>query len=93
MPGGANPAAANIAKPAVPPPAGSTTATCVSNNVILREGPSQSTAKKGKLSSGQRLYVINYSSNYETFRNMTSNYAYVQTESGQTGWVYAKYIR
>jgi hypothetical protein len=85
--------AANPVKPAAPPPPGGTAATCISNNVVLRYGPSQTTAKIGKLYNGQKLYVISYSDRYETFGNKYSNYAYVQTESGERGWVYAAYIR
>jgi hypothetical protein len=91
---GANPMiAASIPKPVVPPPPGGTAAVCISNNVILRDGPSQSTAKKGKLYDGQRLYVMSYSDRYETFGNKYANYAYIQTESGDHGWVFSAFIK
>jgi hypothetical protein len=82
----------------VPAPSNSTVAYCTSNNVVLRSGASQNTGKIGSLYRGQKIYVIQYSGNYETFvdkngREFYANYAYIQTESGKRGWVYTAYIR
>lgn len=87
-----------VEQPKVPPPPSATTVYCTSNNVVLRSGSSQNTAKIGSLFRGQKLYVISYSGEYETFvskngQTLYSNYAYVQTESGKRGWVYAAYIK
>lgn len=80
------------------PPVGSTVAVVRINNVVLRSGPSQATAKIGSLGAGQKVYVLQYSGRYETFitrdgRELYSNYAYVQTESGRKGWVYAAFLQ
>lgn len=86
-------------KPKVPPPPGGTVAYVTSGNVIFRSGPSQSSASMGKFYQGQKVYVIGYSSNYETFyskrtnQSFYSNFAEVQSETGQRGWIYAIYIR
>jgi uncharacterized protein YgiM (DUF1202 family) len=65
---------------------------------VLRSGPTQLSGKIGNVRMGQKLYVIEYSDRYETFitkdgRELNSNYAYVQTESGKRGWVYAAFIK
>ena len=82
-----------INTPSVPPPSGGQVAVVSSGNVVLRAGASQASSKIGGLSRGQRVYVIEYSSQYERFQNLYSNYAYIQTDSGKRGWVYAAYIR
>ncbi len=84
-------------KKVVPPP-DTSVAYCQSSNVVLRSGPSQLSGKIGSLKMSQKLYVIEYSDRYETFvtrdgRQLNSNYAYVQTESGKRGWVYAAFIK
>ncbi len=88
-----------IQKPTVPPPAGASTRYLKIGNVVLRSGPSQTYSKVGKLRAGQKVYVVGYSSEYESFvsqktgKSYYSNYAQVQTESGQKGWVYATFLR
>lgn len=82
----------------VPPPVGASTAYVRSNNVVLRAGPSQTYAKVGRLYKGQKVFVMQYSDNYETFvtqegQMLYANYAYIQTESGKRGWVYTAFIR
>lgn len=84
---------ANAAIPSIPQPSGVRVATLTQGNVVMRSGPSQNTAKIGGFKRGQKVYVINYSDNYEYFNNLYSNYAYVQTESGKRGWVYAAFIK
>ncbi|MCY7375569.1 MAG: SH3 domain-containing protein [Pyrinomonadaceae bacterium] len=86
------------APPTVPPPSGASVVYCTSSNVVLRAGPSQSAAKIGNLYSGQRLYVLGYSDNYESFTSKTgksfySNYVRIQTDNGKNGWVYRAYTR
>ena len=81
------------AMPKVPPPASGQAAYSTTSKLILRSGPSQNSAKIRNLYQGERVYIIEYSSNYETFRNLHSNFAYVQTEQGQRGWVFAAYLR
>ncbi len=85
-------------RPTVEPPPNSSAARVQSSNVILRSGPSQSSSKIGMLSAGQKVYIIEYSDRYEVFvtrdgRALNSNYAYIQTESGKRGWVFAAFIK
>lgn len=100
-----NPAAKNNLQtnenPTLPPPetvsvsqpSGSRVGYITQGNVVMRAGPTQSSAKVGGFRGGQKIYIINYSGNYESFKNLYSNYAYVQTENGKRGWVYAAFIR
>ncbi len=55
--------------------------------------PSLSAAKVDGLYQGQRLYVINQSDNYTTWRGVTGNWVYVETDEGQRGWVFSPLIR
>ncbi len=85
-------------KPSVEPPPNASAARVQSSNVILRSGPSQSSSKIGMLSTGQKVYILEYSDRYEVFvtrdgRALNSNYAYIQTESGKRGWVFAAFIK
>ena len=88
----------NVQKPIVPAPSGATTRYLSIGNVVLRSGPSQTYSSVGKLRANQKVYVVGYSSDYETFispktgKSYYSNYAQVQTESGQKGWVYAAFL-
>lgn len=77
----------------VPPPAGARIGFLTQGNVVMRAAPTQYSAKIGGFKSGQKVYIINYSGNYESFKHLYSNYAYVQTESGKRGWVYAAFLR
>ncbi len=85
-------------EPKVSPPPDTTVRYSNTSNLVLRAGPSQTAGKLGTIASGQKLYVIEYSDNWEWFvtkdgREINSNYAYVQTESGKRGWVYAAFIK
>ncbi|HEX8144132.1 MAG TPA: protein kinase [Pyrinomonadaceae bacterium] len=80
--------------PPLPPPVGAGLAYCSANNVVLRSAPNLNGPKIGKLSMGQRLYVIELSSNYDTWRGITANWAYVQPENSTVrGWVFAYFVR
>ncbi|MBK8811197.1 MAG: hypothetical protein IPN69_10770 [Acidobacteria bacterium] len=86
------------AEKTIEPPPNSKAVYCQAGNVVLRSGPTQASGKLGSLRMGQKLYVLDYSDDWETFitrdgRELNSNYAYVQTESGKRGWVYAAFIR
>lgn len=74
-------------------PDGSSVAYCTRTNVVLRGGPSQGSSKVGRITRGQKLYVLSYSDNYEVFEGSRSNFAYVQTEGGKRGWVYSAFLR
>ena len=77
----------------VPPPTGGTVAHCTTSNLVFRNGPSQDAYKLGNLRLGQKVYILRYSDNTEVFNGIESRFAYIQTESGQTGWVFAAYLR
>jgi hypothetical protein len=83
----------DVTPPKVPPPPGGQVAYVTQSRVLMRRGPTQASAVAGRFSRGQRVYVIEYSSNYETFNNLSSNFAFVQTESGKRGWIYAAFLR
>jgi serine/threonine-protein kinase len=78
----------------LPPPTGAGVAYCSDNNVVLRSAPNLNGPKIGRLSKGQRLYVLNLSSNYDTWKGITANWAYVQPEnSAVRGWVFTYFVR
>ncbi len=76
----------------VAPPSGSSVAYCNGNDVLLRAQPSLTGKKIGKLSKGQRIYIMYYSENYDVWRGTTANWAYIQTESGGRGWVFTPFV-
>jgi hypothetical protein len=77
----------------MPPPSGGTIAYCTTSNLVLRNGPSQDAYKLRNLRRGEKVYILRYSENTEVFNGIVSQFAYVQTESGQTGWVFAAFLR
>ena len=79
-------------KPETAAPAGARVAYSASSNVIMRNAPSLTARKVNGLQRGQKVYVINYSSNYDSWNGMEGNWAYVQTESGGRGWVFTPLI-
>lgn len=82
--------------PAPPPPPTTSAglAYCTQNNVVLRAAPNLNANKVGGLSRGQRLYIIEFSSNYDTWRGITANWAYVQPENSSVrGWVFTYFVR
>jgi len=76
----------------VPPPSGARVAYCNGSNVVLRGSPSLTGKKIGSLSLKQRIYIINYSENYDEWRGTTANWAYIQTEGGARGWVFTPFV-
>jgi cytoskeletal protein RodZ len=76
----------------VPPPSGARVAYSNGSDVLLRSTPSLNGKKIGKLSRGQRIYIIYYSENYDEWRGTTANWAYIQTESGGRGWVFSPFV-
>ncbi len=79
-------------KPAPSAPAGAQVAYCKSNNIVMRNSPSLNAKKVNALKRGQKIYIINYSENYDYWNGMEGNWAYVQTESGSRGWVFSPLI-
>ena len=79
--------------PSATAPPGSTVAYNTTSGLVLRSGPSQISPKIGNLSRGQRVHIIQYSDNTEYFKGMNSRFAYIQTDTGRRGWVFAAYLR
>lgn len=75
-----------------PPLPDGPTGVCNENNVVMRASPTQLSAKIGRLDSGNKVAILQYSSNYETWRGITSNFVYVQTTTGKRGWVFRPFI-
>lgn len=80
-------------KPKVTPSSSGGYAFCRTNNVVLRSAPSLTAAKVDGLYRGQRLSVLNESDNYSTWRGLTGNWVYVETDNGQRGWVFSPLLR
>ncbi len=89
---------ATAVKPAPTPklepvvPSGARVAYCNSTNVIVRNSPNLNAKKINGLKRGQKIYVLNYSDNYDSWNGMEGNWAYIQTETGGRGWVFAPLI-
>jgi len=79
-------------KPTVAPPPNSRTAFAATNNVVVRSAPSLDAQKVSGLKRGQKIYVLGYSTNYDYWNGLEGNWANVQTESGQRGWVFSPLI-
>lgn len=79
-------------KPAPSAPSGAQVAYCKSNNIVLRSSPSLTARKVSALKRGQKIYIINYSENYDYWNGMEGNWAYIQTENGSRGWVFSPLI-
>lgn len=80
-------------KPVIPPPVGARSAYSVTNNVVVRAAPGLGAQKVGGLRRGQRVYILGYSSNYDYWNGLEGNWANIQTESGQRGWVFSPLLR
>lgn len=75
------------------PPVGATVAYLTRKDVWLRKTPAiQDKGKLQLLKPRQKLYVIRYSTNSDTWEDITSNWALVQTENGKQGWVFNAFL-
>ncbi len=75
------------------PPVGATVAFLTRKDVWLRKDPGlQNKGKLLLLRPRQKLYVIRYSSNTDTWEGISSNWALVQTENGRQGWVFNAFL-
>ena len=88
----ANVVSAATVKSAPPVPAGAQVAYCKSSNVVMRNSPRLNAKKINALKRGQKIYIINYSENYDYWNGTEGNWAYVQTEEGSRGWVFSPLI-
>lgn len=78
--------------PVLPKPPGNTV-TSNTTFLILRAGPSQSSAKIRNLARGETVEVLGYSSNTETFKGQTSTFTQVRTADGTVGWAFTAFLR
>lgn len=77
-----------------PPPSGAKYAYSTSDRLILRDAPSLSGNDSGvRLRKGERVDIIRYSDNYDSWRGRYGNWAYVETEGGYSGWVFTPLLR
>lgn len=75
------------------PPVGSTVAFLTRTDVWLRRSPAlQDKGKVTLLKPRQKVFVIRYSTNSDTWEGITSNWAFVQTENGRQGWVFNAFL-
>jgi len=81
-----------VPKPEITVPAGARIAYCNDSNVVVRSAPSLTARKVNGLRRGQRVYVMRYSSNSDYWRGIQANWAYIQTETGKSGWVFSPFI-
>lgn len=81
------------ARPSGPPPSVGGVAYSTTNNLILRSGPSQSSAKIRNLARGEMVYILGYSGNTEAFKGRVAPFAQVRTSNGQVGWAFTAYLR
>lgn len=79
-------------KPKVSAPVGSTVAYCNSNNVVVRSSPSLNASKVNSLKKGEKVFVIEESDNYDEWKGTEANWAYIQKENGERGWVFTPFI-
>ncbi len=95
---GSNTNSSNTAVPAPKPaptvdiPVGSRVAFCNASSVILRDKASLNGKRITLLKKGQRVFVISYSDNYDDWKGIRANWAYIQTENGRRGWVFTPFI-
>lgn len=73
-------------------PAGAKVAYCNATDVTVRVSPNLKARKINQLRRGQKIFVISYSDNYDSWNGMQSNWAYIQTENGKRGWVFTPFI-
>lgn len=89
------PAAVNLPpapKPEVIVPAGARVGYCNTSDVRIRSSPSLNAKVINKLVPRQRVFVMQYSDNTDYWKGTQANWAYIQTESGKSGWVFSPFI-
>ncbi len=79
-------------QPAAEPPAGAKVAYTKTNNVLIRAAPSLYGQVRGKIGSGQPVYVYGYSG-YDCFKGQCGSWAQIQTTSGVSGYILSVLLR
>lgn len=79
--------------PSNEPPPGARLAYCNDTNVLVRSAPDLNARPVTKLTRGQNIWVIGSSSNYSTWKGITSNWTQVQMYKGTLrGWVFSPFV-
>ncbi len=66
---------------------------CNESNVVVRSSPMISNSNKvGRLDRGQKVVILKYSANEETWNGVTAPWILVRTPKGKTGWVFGAFI-
>ena len=79
--------------PNTAPPPGARLGYCNDTNVLVRNGPDLNARPVTKVTRGQNLWVIGSSSNYSTWKGITSNWTQVQLyNSTIRGWVFTPFV-
>jgi Bacterial SH3 domain len=86
------PSATPTPKPKISAPVGATVAYCTGNNVVVRASPSLQAGKINSLKRGEKVFVIEESDNYDEWNGNEANWAYIQKETGEKGWVFTPFI-
>ena len=73
-------------------PVGSTVAFCNASDVVVRKSPSLQARKVTSLRKGEKVFVIEESDNTDEWKGTEANWAYIQKENGQRGWVFTPFI-
>ncbi len=81
-----------VPKPENSLPVGARVAFCNATDVRVRRSPSLNARQTGRLNRGQKVFVIEYSTNFDNWNGTTANWAFIQTESGKRGWVFTPFI-
>jgi Bacterial SH3 domain len=76
----------------VSPAAEASSGFCNNRNVLLRSSPSLLANPIGKIQSGQRVNVVQTSSNYDYWHGIRSNWAYIKTPDGRSGWMFHHFV-
>lgn len=79
-------------RPEVIVPSGARVGYCNNSDVRIRSSPDLTAQVIGKLGRRQRVFVIQYSGNTDYWKGQQANWAYIQTESGKSGWVFSPFI-
>lgn len=83
---------APVPAPAITLPIGARVAFCNATDVLVRKSPSLNARQIGRLNRGQKVFVIQYSTNFDYWNGTTANWAFIQTENGKRGWVFTPFI-
>ncbi len=79
-------------KPKISAPVGSTVAFCNATDVVVRKSASLQAKKVTSLRKGEKVFVIEESDNTDEWKGTKANWALIQKENGQRGWVFTPFI-